>query len=197
MNIIKICFWCWLLYKTAFKKETFTNDDYFKLILYLKLFQQAKLSHSVEVINLLSKLEIPIQLSSQLPECLKELRQRKEQTINEMNNYKINVEQEKEVQKKHRLLQQQQQQETSNDSLPVNLTNDSSVNSSNIFSDTNSDISSCLDSNYESDNNSVRSNQSNFLLHASGESNKFNSLNINQIEVKSEDLKESVDKLGK
>jgi hypothetical protein len=112
-----------------------------------------------------------------------------------MNKYKINVEQEKEAQKKQR--QQQQQQETSNDSLQVNLTNDCSVNSSNIFSDTNSDISSCLDSNYESDNNSVRSNQSNFLLHASGESNKFNSLNINQIEVKSEDLKESVDKLGK
>jgi len=157
--------------------------------------KNAKISHSVEVINLLSKLEIPVQLSSQLPECLKELRKRKEQTISEMNKYIINCEQEKEAQKKLRQ-QKHQQAEAPNDSLPVNLTNDSSINSSNIFSDTNSDISSCLDSNYESDNNSVRSNQSNFLLQGTADKNKFNLLHINQIEVKHENLKESADKLG-
>jgi len=125
---------------------------------------------------------------------LKELITRKDKLLNEMNNYKNNIE---EIQKKQRILQEQQADETTNDLLKVNLTNDSSVNSSNIFSDTNSDVSSCLDSNYESDNNSVRSNQSNFLLHKIAENNKLNLININQIELKCEDLKESVDKLGK
>lgn len=140
------------------------------------------------MINLLSKLQIPIQLSSQLEECLKELRMRKENLINEMNQYKTSVEAEQELKK--RVLQQ-------SESSPGNL-NNSSINSSNIFSDTNSDISSCLDSNYESDNNSVRSYQSNFLMHGH---HKRDSLGLipsgNILEPKSDDLKESLDKLGK
>lgn len=155
-----------------------------------KHHKNAKISHSVEVINLLSKMDMPIHLSSQLEECLKELHSRQENFLNEMNLYKLNIE----------LVKQEQlnikNKFDSDNQLKIN----SSANNSNI-SDTNSDISSCLDSNYESDNNSCRSFQSSFLVNAVNNEN-INQLNdslglvTNPIELKSDDIRESLDKLG-
>lgn len=115
--------------------------------------KNAKISHSVEVIHLLNQLQIPLQLSSQTEECLKELRHQKELLINKLNTYKYNIEQE---QLSRSLIIQAQ--EKSNAEKSVNC-----PNTSNAFSDAYSDISSCLDSNYESDNNSVQSFQSSFF----------------------------------
>lgn len=109
--------------------------------------KNAKISHSVEVINLLNQLQIPLNLSSQFEECLKELTRRKYALINEMDTYKFNIEQDQ----LNRSLQMQAQDR--NDTK--NSTN--CPNTSQAFSDAYSDISSCLDSNYESDNNSVSS----------------------------------------
>lgn len=108
-------------------------------------------------------MQIPIQLSSQLEECLKELNIRRYQVTEQMNLYKLNIELEQEQINKKNILDRQKM---------LSL----SANNSHLFSDTNSDISSCLDSNYESDNNSVRSCQSTFFQH--NKDSKHEILNI-------------------
>lgn len=149
----------------------------------LKKNQQknSKISHSVEVINLLSKMQIPIQLSSQFEECLKELRNRKEKLIHEMNTYKLNLELEQDQRRKQEEL----------------LQNNLSANNSNILSDTYSDISSCLDSNYESDNNSVRSYQSSLLIDSHKKRNSIGLLLLpDSAQCRFDENKESLDRLG-
>lgn len=126
------------------------------------------------MINLLSKMQIPIQLSSQLEECLKELNLRRDQVTEQINIYKLNIELEQEQINKKKMLDRQ------------NLYSNNANNSSHLFSDTNSDISSCLDSNYESDNNSVRSCQSLFFKH--NKNNKQESSNL--LSVKPDNLKQ-------
>lgn len=123
--------------------------------------KNSKIAHSVEVINLLSKMEIPIQLSSQMEECYKVLCERRDKHIHEMETYKKQQES-----NKQKALEEKQ----------LNKLNNMSVNTSNAFSDTNSDVSSCLDSNYESDNNSIQSHQSSLFLET-----KNNSLGFKQV----------------
>ncbi len=170
-----IAFRCMYI-STLLEEKKFNN---FFVILYSK----TKISHSVEVINLLNQLQIPLNLSSQLEECLKELRHRKELLINEMNTYRFNIEQEQ--------LNKSLQMQAENNEMVKNST---CPNTSNAFSDTYSDISSCLDSNYESDNNSVQSFQSSFL-NRQAETRRENSDSMK--EVSPTTVKESVDKLGK
>lgn len=119
-----------------------------------------------------------------MEECLKELRHRKEALINEMNTYKFSIEQEQ----LNRSLQMQAQDRK-------DAKNGASCpNTSQAFSDAYSDISSCLDSNYESDNNSV-SSFFNRETQTNREVNLLLKLGINP----ADDVKnaEITDKLGK
>jgi hypothetical protein len=93
-----------------------------------------KLHHSVDIINLLVKY-VPINLSSQLEKCLKELINRKETVLNQISIY-----------------------ESTNNQCSAQEQNDFELNS--------------LDSNYESDNNSVKSFQSFNLLSIVNETKK-------------------------
>ena len=82
---------------------------------------------------MLSKLGVPANIYFHFDECLKELRNRREQVELQMNLYKANQYYEPDI-------------------IVSNLQkSDSFSNSSHMLSDANSDISSCLDSNYESD----------------------------------------------
>ena len=87
-------------------------------------------------------MQIPIHLSSQLDECLRELNDRRDMVLKEIQSYKFNIEQANEA------VQKKAEAKSAASSA-------TSLSHSNMFSDTNSDISSCRDSNYESDNNSV------------------------------------------
>lgn len=125
----------------------------------LKASKSSKVSHSIDIINLLTKLGIPIQLSSQYEDCLKELLSRKEVVDSELNLY---------------ITQLKMQSGEKKDDSSLNKTNSSFITeaskNSALISDANSDISSCLDSNYESDY-SVKS----FNFSVSNDSKSLNS----------------------
>ncbi|CAF0906467.1 unnamed protein product [Brachionus calyciflorus] len=91
-----------------------------------KQLKTPKVSHSVEVIQLLSKLNIPVHLSSQIDECLKVLNTRRLELVTQLELYKSKL--------------ADQQEETI------------------VKNDNQSEISSLMDSNYESDSNSVCQN---------------------------------------
>lgn len=102
------------------------------------------MAHSLEVIQSLTKMGIPANVYFHFEDCLKELRNRREQVEFQINLYKAN----------QYSLESKQQQQQSNQT-------DFTSASSCLFSDTNSEISSCMDSNYESDYsaNSVQSSR--------------------------------------
>lgn len=116
-------------------------------------------SHCVDVINLLVRMEIPIQLSSQPDECLQELKTRKEKLLNEQKIYKENQlanKSSKAVETKTTIadiVTQLTSFAAAASAASTATTNNNTPQETQTNSDTKSEISSCLDSNYESDNN--------------------------------------------
>lgn len=130
----------------------------------------------MEVINLLSKLNIPIHLSSQIDECLKVLYANRDDLQNQLNLYKQNRrdKQSNENKKSPKVQDEFQLSIGASSSLGsgsggVNESPKSAESSSRAHNtnddtkllqllDNQSDISSNMDSNYESDNNSINLN---------------------------------------
>jgi hypothetical protein len=136
-------------------------------------------AHSIEIINLLTKLEIPIQMSSQVDECLRELIIRRHNVQTEIGMYqsaklaakKCSISSTDTIQFNltSNVSNTTTDNELANDMADLyiasmeeeepkhgSISNNQSINQR--FTDTQSEISSCLgDSNYESDNNSLHS----------------------------------------
>jgi len=140
-----------------------------------KLFKQ-KISHSVEVIKLLQTMDIPFDLYSKVDQCLNELLLRRQNLQEEHEKYKLamsandntnsadsstsnNQTSGQEEMKDHCELKSEEQEKSifksdSSTSLPINddkSRDEQAINKQFLLSDAHSDISSCLDSNYESD----------------------------------------------
>jgi hypothetical protein len=137
-----------------------------------KLFKQQKISHSVEVIKLLQKMDIPFELYSKVAECLNELLLRRQSLQEEHDKYMLLISidnfngansstlEKIDSQEDLKDLCETKSEENSllksdssiNESLNKNNKRDEeAINKNFLLSDTQSDISSCLDSNYESD----------------------------------------------
>jgi hypothetical protein len=114
-------------------------------------------AHSLDVIVLLEKMNIPIQLSSQPDECLQMLKKRKEEFMNEQTLYKDDENtfhekvNETDANRMTTVVDAVNQLNLNAATSAVATVKSSVDNQTN--SDTKSEISSCLDSNYESDNN--------------------------------------------
>ena len=138
-----------------------------------KHFKQQKISHSVEVIKLLQVMDIPFELYSKVDQCLSELLLRRNNLQEEHERYKLSIaidansanssnqnqtsDQEEMNDQSELISEEQEKSLLKSDSSMVlqideNNSRDEQVMSQQfLLSDANSDISSCLDSNYESD----------------------------------------------
>ena len=146
-------------------------------------FVNKTIAHSIEIISLLTKLEVPIKLSTQVDECLRELIIRRHNLNTELGVYRVARQATIQAEKKVSLGEvavgaaaaagEQQQRPASSIASPkqsgdmiqeIEAAEKTAASAGNqrpsqwMFNDSQSEMSSCLgDSNYESDNNSLSS----------------------------------------